>query len=93
MKIDVKHTAKLANLIVSKDEEKVLEKQLDSTLDYIKRLNKIDTSKVEGTNEVNNLRNVWREDVVTPSLPQEKALMNAKKKYKGYFVVPAILNE
>lgn len=91
MKIDITHVARLANLPISETEKKKLKKQLEETLDYIERLKEIDTSKVEGTNEVNNLKNVWREDVATPSLSQEKALMNAKRTYNGFFVVPAIL--
>lgn len=93
MKIDVTHTAKLANIKVSEQEKKVLSKQLDDTLEHVGRLKEIDTSKVEGTNEVTNLTNVWREDEVNPSISQKEALMNAKRSYNGFFVVSAILEE
>jgi aspartyl-tRNA(Asn)/glutamyl-tRNA(Gln) amidotransferase subunit C len=93
MNIDVSHTAKLANLPLTNSEKKVFAKQLDEILEYIERLKEVDTSKVEGTNEVNNLKNVWREDEVKPSLSQERALMNAKRTYNGFFVVPAIMEE
>jgi aspartyl-tRNA(Asn)/glutamyl-tRNA(Gln) amidotransferase subunit C len=93
MKIDITHIAKLANLPLTDSEKNKLEKQLEETLEYVDHLKEIDTSKVEGTNEVNNLVNVWREDEVRPSLSQEKALMNAKRTYKKFFVVPAILEE
>lgn len=93
MKIDIAHTAKLANLPLSESEKNKMTKQLEETLEYIGRLKEIDTSNVEGTNEVNNLVNVWREDEVKPSLSQEKALMNAKNTYNGFFVVPVILEE
>ena len=40
-----------------------------------------------------SLKDIWREDVVKPSLSQEEALMNAKNTYNGFFVVPVILAE
>ena len=91
MKINISHVAKLANVPLSSAEEHSLEEQLKYTLKHIDSLNEIDTNKVKETNEVNNLVNIWREDEVKPSLPQEKALMNGKRTHKGFFVVNAIL--
>ncbi len=93
MKINIKRIAKLADLTLSSSEEKKFEKQLEATLEHVDRLQEIDTSKVTGTNEVTNLANVTREDIVEPSLTQEEALQNAKKTYNGFFVVPVILEE
>ncbi len=93
MKIDISHVAKLANLPISAKEKKSLAEQLEETLKHVERLKEIDTASIAETNEVNNLVNVWRDDKVIPSLSQESALMNAKKTYKGFFVVPAILEE
>ena len=91
MKIDISHVAKLANVPLSPAEKNSLNKQLEDILEYINRLNEIDTSKVEETNEVNNLVNIWREDEVRPSLSQKEALMNAIRTHNGFFVVNAIL--
>jgi aspartyl-tRNA(Asn)/glutamyl-tRNA(Gln) amidotransferase subunit C len=93
MKIDVTHIAKLANIPLPKEKEAELEKALEATLEHIKSLEDIDTSKVSGTNEVTDLENVFREDVVESSLTQEEALQNAKSTYKGFFKVPATLGE
>lgn len=93
MKIDVSRIAKLANLLLSLAQKNILNRQLEDTINHINRLKEIDTSKVEETNQVNNLFNIWRDDEVKPSLPQEKALMNAKRTHKGFFVVPVILEE
>lgn len=92
-KINIHHIAQLANIPFTKDQEKKLEKELEATLDHVERLNEIDTTKVEGTNEVTDAVNVMRDDVVTPSLSQEEALQNAKKVHNGLFVVPVILEE
>lgn len=91
MKIDVKHVAKLANLPLSKEEEEKFDKQLAETLDYVSRLEEIDTKNVEPTSQVTGLENVVREDKPSPSLSQEEVLQNAKSKHNGFFKVPAIL--
>ena len=92
MKVDVKHLAKLAQMEVTEKEEKTLEKGFEQTLKVIDQLSELDTSQVKPTSQVTGLTNVWREDKVDKSrmLTQKQALSNAKKTYKGYFVVPAI---
>ena len=93
MKIHVQHIAKLASLPLTEAELEKLKKELEATLEHVERLNEIDTSKVEGTNEVTEARNVSREDIVKPSLSQKEALQNAKKVHNGFFVVPVIIEE
>lgn len=91
MKIDIKRVAELANLPISPQEEKKLEKELTETLDYIATLNSIDTKNVEPTSQVTGLSNILREDNPLPSLSQEQALANAKSTHNGFFKVTAIL--
>lgn len=91
MKIDIKRVAELANLPISPQEEKKLEKELTETLDYIATLNSIDTKNVEPTSQVTGLSNILREDNPLPSLSQEQALSNAKSTHNGFFKVKAIL--
>jgi aspartyl-tRNA(Asn)/glutamyl-tRNA(Gln) amidotransferase subunit C len=91
VKIDVKHTAKLANLKLSSEEEKKLEAQLSSILDYVDKLQEIDTEKVEETTQATNLENVTREDVASPSLSQDEVLSNSKSHKNGLFKVKGIL--
>lgn len=92
-KINIHHIATLANLPISDEKLAKLEKQLETTIEHVERLSEIDTSHVTGTNDVTGLSNVMRDDSVTPSLTQEEALQNAKKTYKGFFVVPVIIEE
>ena len=92
MKIDVAHVAKLANLPLSKEEEKKFESQLSSVLEYVSKLNEIDTKSIEPTSQVTGLENVTREDQPSPSLSQEEALSNTKSKHNGLFKVKAILD-
>ena len=93
----VKKVAKLANLPISSDEEKVFTDQLGKILEYVEQLEKVDTSKVEPTFNVTGLKNILREDVVTESLEQGqalfKALFNAPKKKDGLFVTKGVLKD
>ncbi|MBI2443397.1 MAG: Asp-tRNA(Asn)/Glu-tRNA(Gln) amidotransferase subunit GatC [Candidatus Levybacteria bacterium] len=93
MKINIKHVAKLANLTLTKEEEKRFEKQLEVTLDTINKLNEVNTDNTEITSQVTGLENVMDDDIPQPSLSQKKALANAKNTYNGLFVVKAILEE
>ncbi len=90
MKIDVSHIAKLANLTLKKDEEKIYESQLSSIINYIEKLKEVDTENVPETSQVTNLENVTKEDVASPSLPQDEALSNTNNKHNGFFKVKAI---
>lgn len=86
----VKHIAKLANLRLTDKEVKKFSKQLSETLDYIKILDELDTSKVKPTSQVTGKYNQFREDKIEKSFSQREALSNAKKTHKGYFVVPYV---
>jgi aspartyl-tRNA(Asn)/glutamyl-tRNA(Gln) amidotransferase subunit C len=92
MKLDVLHIAKLANLPINKQEEKLLESQLEETLSYIEILREVDTKNVQPTAHVTGLENITRDDVTTDSLTQEQTLLNSKQKYNGFFEVEAILD-
>ena len=91
MKINITHVAKLANIPLQEDEEEKLKNQLDVTLEHAERLQEIDTQNIEPTSQVTGLENITREDVAAPSLPQKKALENAKATHNGFFKVKGIL--
>lgn len=92
MKIDVRHIAKLANLPLSETESGKFEKQLSDVLEYVKKLEGLDTSGVEPTSQVTGLENILREDAVTNSLSQEQALSGTGNKHNGFFAVKGILD-
>ena len=85
--------AKLANLSLSEQEKKVFTPQLSETIEYIEKLDELDTSTVEPTSQVTNLENITRDDVAGPSLAQEDALKNAKATHSGFIMTEAILEE
>jgi len=88
----VRHVARLARLSLSDKELKVYQKQLSGILDYISKLNELDTSKAPPTSHpLGNLKNVFRKDVVRKSLSRDEALQNAPRRKDDFFSVPKIM--
>lgn len=87
----VEHVALLARLKLSEEEKEIYTEQLNSILGYMDKLNKLDTSNIPPTAHVLPLKNVYRDDVVKPSMKREKALANAPVEVDGQFKVPKIV--
>ena len=57
-------------------------------LDYIDKLNELDTTGVEPMSHVFPVKNVFREDVVVNGDDRENILKNAPEEKDGSFMVP-----
>jgi len=90
---DTKHIANLLHLPLTDGEIKVLTPQLSQAAQYVQILSELDLTNITETNQVTGLKNVFREDMITPSLSQGEALSNAKNTNDGYFVVPATISK
>jgi len=90
-KKEVEYVAELAKLEFNEEEKEEFTSQLNSILDYFKKLNELDTDKVEPTAYVISMPTLLNEDKVKPSMPQEEVLSNSKYIKKGYFKVPKIM--
>ncbi|WNR45493.1 Asp-tRNA(Asn)/Glu-tRNA(Gln) amidotransferase subunit GatC [Paenibacillus roseipurpureus] len=90
-KKDVDHVAKLARLDLTDTEKDLFTDQLNAILKYAEQLNQLNTEGVPPTSHAMPFVNVMREDVVKPSLPIEKVMLNAPDHEDGQFKVPAIL--
>ena len=104
---DVAYVADLANLELAEDERRSMLRDLNSILDYIDRLNELDTSNVPPMAQVSDRYGVdeakqgserfayaWREDVhegLRKSLPHNEALANAPDADEDYFRVPKVI--
>ena len=89
---EVRKIAQLARLSFTPEEEEKLAGELNEILNYMDKLNELDTGNVEPLYHVIEMDTVFREDMVTPSLSQEDALRNAPKKTGAFFVVPKVLD-
>lgn len=90
---DVARLADLARLDLSKEELTTFATQLDVILDAVASVSHVAQQDIEPSSHVVALNNVWREDVVTPSLPQDSVLAMAPASQEGRFRVPKILGE
>jgi len=88
---DVDNMARLAKLTFSAEEKEKFVQQFNRILDYMEKLNELDTENVMPTYNVLDLSNVMRPDKVKPSLKQEEALANAPKSNHGFFSVPKVI--
>jgi aspartyl-tRNA(Asn)/glutamyl-tRNA(Gln) amidotransferase subunit C len=90
-KEEVEHVALLARLKFSESEKERFTTQMNGILDYMDKLKELDTSQVEPTFHAVAERNVFREDIVLSSFPQELSLSNAPDGDRGFFRVPKII--
>lgn len=93
VKINILQIANLANIKIKKEETEKLQQQLNKILDYIEKLNKLDTKNIKETSQVTGLENIERKDTITPSLSQKDALSNAKDTKNNFFSVKAIFEQ
>jgi aspartyl-tRNA(Asn)/glutamyl-tRNA(Gln) amidotransferase subunit C len=89
----VRQVAKLSRLDLSEDEIAQFSGQLSAILEYIEKLNQLDTSKVEPLAHCLPINNCLREDIVKQSLGTEKTVANAPESDGQFFIVPKILEE
>jgi aspartyl-tRNA(Asn)/glutamyl-tRNA(Gln) amidotransferase subunit C len=90
---EVQKVANLARLRLSEEELADCGRQLTTILDYVRTLDEVDTTSVEPLTHAIPSENVFRDDVVRPSLPVSDALANAPKSDGRYFLVPPILEQ
>ena len=94
MKIDREQLNKIAHLarleFDEKDAEKMM-KDMTAIVDWVEKLNEVDTEGVEPLTTMSYEINVMREDEVKDHLPHDRALVNAPKKDDDYFRVPKVI--
>lgn len=84
----IEYVGILAKLELSEEEKERAKKDMGEMLDYIDKLNELDTTGVEPMSHVFPVSNVFREDVVTNEDGHEDALANAPERSGDSFVVP-----
>lgn len=90
---DVAHLARLARIDLDDAQRERLTSQLDSILAAVAQVQSVAREDVPATSHPMPLTNVFREDVVRPSLPVEEALAGAPESRQHRFAVPRILDE
>lgn len=89
----VRHIALLARLECRDEEIHKFSGELNSILQYVDKLKELDTDGVEPTSHALRQKNIFRADVVRPSLTNDQTLANAPESENGHFKVPPIIQE
>lgn len=78
----------LAKLSLEGEERKKAKDEMQKMLDYVEKLQKLDTEGVKPLTHIFQEQNVFREDVAANGNERENMLANAPKKKDGQYVVP-----
>jgi aspartyl-tRNA(Asn)/glutamyl-tRNA(Gln) amidotransferase subunit C len=89
----VRKVAKLSRLQLEESEISEFTGQLEAILEYMEKMNQLDTSNVQPLAHCLDISNCFRTDIVKPSLGTEKAVANAPETDGEYFIVPKILDD
>lgn len=84
----IEYVGILAKLELSEEEQEQAKKDMGRMLDYIDKLNELETDDVEPMSHIFAVNNVFREDVVTNGDDREQMLANAPEKKDGTYMVP-----
>jgi len=90
---EVAKIARLSRIAMSDQELETFGAQLSRVVDYVGKLNELETGEVEPLSHALPVANVFREDVPAESLPLEKVLANAPERTRASFKVPRVLDE
>jgi len=91
---DVRYVAELAHLELTEEEVRKFLPQLDSILQYMEKLNELDTTQVEPMAQVTYRaaeNPALRADQPHPTFRQDEALGNAPESDAGCFKVPRVI--
>jgi aspartyl-tRNA(Asn)/glutamyl-tRNA(Gln) amidotransferase subunit C len=87
----VGHIAHLARLELDPEEVETYTVQVDRILQYMDKLNSLDTIGIEPTSHAMPVVCVLREDRAASSFNTDESTMNAPDRKNGFFKVPPII--
>ena len=87
----VLHVANLSRIGLTEEEIEDTRKELGDVLDFMAKLNELDTEGVPPTTHVLDISNVFRKDVAGEGMDLEELLAEAPDREDNCFRVPSIL--
>lgn len=90
--LKISRLAKLANVPINSEEEKLYESQLSKILEYVDLIESVNLITTQPTYNVSAGKNITRHDSVSKSITHEKALQNGKGN-EGYFFTEGVFTE
>ncbi len=90
-KADVDYIATLARLSFNDAEKEAMTHDLNEILNYVEKLNELNTENIEPLANMGDRTNVLREDKPVPSISNQDALKNAPDFQDRFFKVPKVI--
>ncbi|MCP4264028.1 MAG: Asp-tRNA(Asn)/Glu-tRNA(Gln) amidotransferase subunit GatC [Candidatus Brocadiaceae bacterium] len=94
MNISIKEIEKIASLSrikLTTEEKGAFGRQLTDILDYMEKLDELNTDDVQPMAYATTLKNVFREDNIESSYPRQEILKLSPSNSNGFFKVPKVL--
>ena len=88
----VEHLAQLSRLDFDDDSKEKMKFDFEKMLDFVAKLEEVDTDNVEPLSYMSSELNVLREDKVVQVLNQEQALKNAPVNDTDYIRIPKVID-
>lgn len=89
-KKEVEYIARLARIELSEKEKVKFEKELSSILEFVSKLQEVDTKNVEPLSQVTGLENVLEDDEIKNKPNRDELLKNAPQKQDGFIRVKKV---
>jgi aspartyl-tRNA(Asn)/glutamyl-tRNA(Gln) amidotransferase subunit C len=90
---DVKYLAELSRLEFSDEEAEKMQEDLSDIIEYVNKLNSIQTDAFIAKEHILALSNVFRQDEINEGLTNEDALKNAYDSEDMFFKVPQVMED
>ena len=87
----IKHVAKLARISLDEKKTDSLTKDLSSIFEFIEKLNKLNTNKVEPLTSIAETTLRLRGDEIKSKNIRDEILKNSPNENKDFFVVPKVV--
>ena len=90
-KENIKHTAKLARISLDKTKIESLSKDLSNIFNFIEKLSKINTDKINPLTSILDYSLRTREDKIIDGGIRDQILENSPSKNEEFFIVPKVI--
>jgi len=87
----VEYVANLARINLAQEEKEALTKQLSKILDYIDKLEEVDTAQLEPMRNLHDAKGALRKDEAKLSEQRERILDNSPSREGDYFKIPKVI--
>jgi aspartyl/glutamyl-tRNA(Asn/Gln) amidotransferase C subunit len=91
--VDIKHLSKLANIELDRDEEKLLQEDLDKIIKHIRKIQEVEVKTIPDTTHLSIEKLPLREDKEEKSLSVEEVLSNTQNPSKNHFTINRMIDE